>query len=84
MNTHIPQNTRTDWNKEPSITILIKPNSGPEMDISSNEQTSYLSIKILKIMSVIYLIASILMAFSTGPFIQYFYRKIRSLFLLHL
>ena len=36
MNTHIPQNTRTDWNKEPSITILIKPNSGPEMDISSN------------------------------------------------
>lgn len=36
MNTHIPQNTSTDWNKEPSITILIKPNSDPEMDISSN------------------------------------------------
>ena len=34
------------------------------------KQTSYLSIKILKIMSVIYLIASILMAFSTGPFIH--------------
>lgn len=36
MNTQIPQNTRTDWNIEPSITILIKPNSDPEMDISSN------------------------------------------------
>ncbi|MBG9480846.1 hypothetical protein ABE52_01190, partial [Bacillus thuringiensis] len=37
-----------------------------EIELSQVEekQTSYLSIKILKIMSVIYLIASILMAFS--------------------
>ncbi len=43
-----------------------------EIELSQVEekQTSYLSIKILKIMSVIYLIGSILMAFSTGPFIH--------------
>ena len=43
-----------------------------EIELSQVEekQTSYLSIKILKIMSVIYLIASILMAFSTYPFIH--------------
>ena len=37
---------------------------------SRRKQTSYLSIKILKIMSVIYLIDLFLMAFSTGPFIH--------------
>ncbi|AFQ11807.1 TPA: DUF3980 domain-containing protein [Bacillus pacificus] len=41
-----------------------------ELSQVEQEQTSYLSIKILKIMSVIYLIASIFMAFSTGPFIH--------------
>ena len=43
---------------------------GNRIITSGRKQTSYLSIKILKIMSVIYLIASILMAFSTGPFIH--------------
>ncbi len=43
-----------------------------EIELSQVEekQTTYLSIKILKIMSAIYLIGSILMAFSTGPFIH--------------
>ncbi|PIE96240.1 hypothetical protein CO726_05720 [Bacillus fungorum] len=41
-----------------------------ELSQVEKEQTSYLSIKILKIMSVIYLIGSILMAFSAGPFIH--------------
>ncbi len=42
-----------------------------EIELSQVEekQTSYLSIKILKIMSVIYLIGSILMAFSAGSLI---------------
>lgn len=43
---------------------------GNQLSQVEEKQTSYLSIKILKIMSVIYLIASILMAFSTGPFIH--------------
>ncbi|PGZ06776.1 hypothetical protein COE30_20320 [Bacillus cereus] len=41
-----------------------------ELSQVEEEQTSYLSIKILKIMSVIYLIGSILMTFSAGPFIS--------------
>ncbi|QIW18189.1 DUF3980 domain-containing protein [Bacillus thuringiensis] len=41
-----------------------------ELPQVEQEQTSYLSIKILKIMSVIYLIGSIFMAFSTGPFMH--------------
>ncbi|EOP11343.1 MULTISPECIES: DUF3980 domain-containing protein [Bacillus] len=43
-----------------------------EIELSQVEekQTSYLSIKILKIMSVIYLIGSILMAFSAGSLIH--------------
>ncbi|HFJ9273697.1 DUF3980 domain-containing protein [Bacillus cereus] len=41
-----------------------------ELSQVKQEKTSYLSIRILKIMSVIYLIGSILMAFSTGPFIH--------------
>ncbi|KFN02000.1 DUF3980 domain-containing protein [Bacillus clarus] len=41
-----------------------------ELSQVEKEQTSYLSIKILKIMSFIYLIASILMAFSAGSLIH--------------
>ena len=42
-----------------------------EIELSQvEEQTSYLSIKILKIMSVIYLIVSIITAFSAGSLIQ--------------
>lgn len=43
-----------------------------EIELSQVEekQTSYLSIKILKIMSVIYLIVSIITAFSAGALIQ--------------
>ncbi|MED3398630.1 DUF3980 domain-containing protein [Bacillus wiedmannii] len=41
-----------------------------ELSKVEQEQTFYRSIKILKIMSVIYLIASIFIAFSTGPFIH--------------
>lgn len=41
-----------------------------ELSQVEKEQTSYLSIKILKIMSVIYLIGSILMAFSAGSLIH--------------
>ncbi|AAU17482.1 DUF3980 domain-containing protein [Bacillus cereus] len=41
-----------------------------ELSQVEQEQTSYLSIKILKIMSVIYLIGSILMAFSAGSLIH--------------
>ncbi|QWI50127.1 DUF3980 domain-containing protein [Bacillus mycoides] len=41
-----------------------------ELSQVEEEQTSYLSIKILKIMSVIYLIVSIITAFSAGVLIQ--------------
>ncbi|MGU3442350.1 DUF3980 domain-containing protein [Bacillus cereus] len=41
-----------------------------ELSQVEQEQTSYLSIKILKIMSVIYLIVSIITAISAGAFIQ--------------
>lgn len=41
-----------------------------ELSQVEQEQTPYLSIKILKIMSVIYLIGSIITAFSAGAFIQ--------------
>jgi len=41
-----------------------------ELSQVEEEQTSYLSIKILKIMSVIYLIVSIITAFSAGALIQ--------------
>lgn len=41
-----------------------------ELSQVEEEQPSYLSIKILKIMSVIYLIGSILMAFSAGSLIH--------------
>ncbi|HDR7601172.1 TPA: DUF3980 domain-containing protein [Bacillus mycoides] len=41
-----------------------------ELSQVEQEQTSYLSIKILKIMSVIYLIVSIITAFSAGALIQ--------------
>ncbi|MDA1800671.1 DUF3980 domain-containing protein [Bacillus cereus group sp. BY6-1LC] len=41
-----------------------------ELSQVEQEQTSYLSIKILKIISVIYLIGSILMAFSAGSLIH--------------
>ena len=41
-----------------------------ELSRVEEKQTSYLSIKILKIMSVIYLIASVLMAFSAGSLIH--------------
>lgn len=52
-------------------TVCKKGIASGEIELSQveQEQTSYLSIKILKIISVIYLIGSILMAFSTGPFI---------------
>ena len=47
------------------VKTVCKRNCEWEIELSQVEekQTSYLSIKILKIMSVIYLIASILMAF---------------------
>ena len=47
------------------VRTVCKRNCKREIELSQveQEQTSYLSIKILKIMSVIYLIASILMAF---------------------
>lgn len=41
-----------------------------ELSQVEEEQTSYLSIKILKIMSVIYLISSVLMAFFAGSLIH--------------
>ncbi|MGE6401216.1 DUF3980 domain-containing protein [Bacillus cereus] len=41
-----------------------------ELSQVEEKQTSYLSIKILKIMSVIYLIVSIITAFSAGVLIQ--------------
>ncbi|PES73290.1 hypothetical protein CN507_01575 [Bacillus cereus] len=51
---------------------LQKGIAGGEIELSQveEEQTSYLSIKILKIMSVIYLIVSIIIAFSAGALIQ--------------
>ena len=44
--------------------------AGNRIITSGTRKTSYLSIKILKITSVIYLIVSIITAFSAGAFIQ--------------